>query len=453
MFQSLLGSYVHPFSHRKELMCVLSRSYRWLQTLSLGKVYRVPQDIRDELLGAALLLPCVHAVIRASLSSTLACSDATQVGGGATSVEVAAECAEGLFRHGEHRGAYTRLDWGPDDWQLEPWTGHQLPDVLVDPIRGAHWKVDRSFLSSQSDHVNVQEARALKAALVQHCFRSNASEVWSNGTDSRVCLGTFGKGRSSAPKLTNVLRQCLGLHLLCRKRLVEFWMASALNPAEDPSQFVALRQPQVVGDKASRLLLPERTLSNKSVRGSHAIRMLTLEVFSGCGELTAALKAAGFVVSAPMGAYPAKNIYVPEHDLLRPSVVKHLEAMFVEGYFFYVHFGLPCSSFSSLQHWNGGTRTQANPEGDCLLEREVTGNKLAKVTARLCRILHDAECFFSIENPCSSYVWNFPPILKLLEVASDVKFDQCMYNLQPSHVSSFSLRFPWQANWSRRPQL
>ena len=156
MFQSLLGSYVDPFSNGRELMCVLSRSYHWLQILFLGKVYRVPQDIRDELLGAALLLPCVHAVIRASLSSTLACSDATQVGGGATSVEVAAECAEGLFRHGEHRGAYTRLDWGPDDWQLEPWTAHQLPDVLVDVIQGAHWKVDRSFQFSQSDHVNVR---------------------------------------------------------------------------------------------------------------------------------------------------------------------------------------------------------------------------------------------------------------------------------------------------------
>lgn len=109
MFQFLLGSYVH-FSNRKEFMCVFFRSYRWLQTPSLGKVFRVPQDIRDELLGVALLLPCAHADIRASLSSTLACSDATQIGGGVTSVEVAAECAEGLFRHGKHQGAYTRLD-------------------------------------------------------------------------------------------------------------------------------------------------------------------------------------------------------------------------------------------------------------------------------------------------------------------------------------------------------
>ena len=115
--------------------------------------------------------------------------------------------------------------------------------MLVDVIRGAHWKVDRAFQLSQSDHVNVQEARALKAAVVQHCFRSDASEVCLNGTDSRVCLGAFGKGRSSAPKLNNVLRQCLGLHLLCRKSLVQFGMASASNPADDPSRFVALRQP------------------------------------------------------------------------------------------------------------------------------------------------------------------------------------------------------------------
>ena len=110
-------------------------------------------------------------------------------------------------------------------------------------------------------------------------------------------------------------------------------MASALSPADETARFVALRQPQVVGDKANRLRLPERTLSNKSVRGSHVIRMLILEIFSGCGELTAVLKAACFGVSAPMDAHPAKSIYVPEHDLLRPSVVKHLEALFVGGLF------------------------------------------------------------------------------------------------------------------------
>ena len=438
MFQSLLGSYVHPFSHRKELMCVFSRSYRWLQTLSVGRVYKVPHDIRDELLGAALVLPCAHADLRASLSSTLTCSDATQVGGGVTSVEVAGECAEGLFRHGEHRGAYTRLDWGPDDWQLKPWTGHQLPEVLVDVIRGASWKVDRSFLFSQSDHVNVQEARALKSALVQHCLRSSAPEVCINGTDSRVCLGAFGKGRSSAPKLNNVLRQCLGLHLLCRKRLVQFWMASALNPADDPSRFVVLRQPQAVGSEASRLLRVGRTPSNKSVRGSHALCMLALEIFSGIGALSAALESSGFGVSAPMDAYPAKNVYVPEHDLLMPSVVKQLEALFAAGCYFYVHFGLPCSSFSRLQHWNGGTRTLAHPEGDCSLEREIIGNKLARITARLCLILHKAGCYFSIENPRFSYVWNFPPILKLLDVAFDVDFDQCMYGLRPPHIPQAS---------------
>ena len=93
---------------------------------------------------------------------------------------------------------------------------------MVNAIRGAHWKVDRSFQFSQSDHVNVQEARALKAALVQHRFQSGASEVCLNGTDSRVCLGAFSKGRSSAPKLNNVLRQCLGLHLLCRKAWSNF---------------------------------------------------------------------------------------------------------------------------------------------------------------------------------------------------------------------------------------
>ena len=41
-------------------------------------------------------------------------------------------------------------------------------------------------------------------------------------------------------------------------------------------------------------------------------------------------------------------------------------------------FGMPCSSFSTLQNMNHGKRNLENPGGDCTLSREVLGNRIAE---------------------------------------------------------------------------
>lgn len=130
-------------------------------------------------------------------------------------------------------------------------------------------------------------------------------------------------------------------------------------------------------------------------------------------------------------------MYVAEHDLLIPKVVALLEKQIIAGVYYYVHFGLPCSSFSLLQNLNGGTRTALHPEGDGSLERENIGNRLAKTVARLCRLLHSNGAYFSIENPKTSRAWQFGPIARLPS-SVDVIIDQCEYNLTPPHESSQS---------------
>ena len=58
-------------------------------------------------------------------------------------------------------------------------------------------------------------------------------EVVLNGIDSRVCLGSWAKGRSSVVKLNNIWRQCLGLGVLADVKMLQFWLESAANPADD----------------------------------------------------------------------------------------------------------------------------------------------------------------------------------------------------------------------------
>ena len=62
---TVLGSLVHPFSHRPELSSVLHRIYKWRHSLVDGVVYKFPGDIRDELCVAVLFLALCDVNVRA----------------------------------------------------------------------------------------------------------------------------------------------------------------------------------------------------------------------------------------------------------------------------------------------------------------------------------------------------------------------------------------------------
>ena len=159
------------------------------------------------------------------------------------------------------------------------------------------------------------------------------------------------------------------------------------------------------------------------MRGGHC-----LEVFAGHGGLTAAWRAGGIPALDPLEAYPG-GVYCPTDDLLSQGVVQRLHDLISSRRVYYVHFGTPCSSFSVLNHLNGGTRCQERPEGTGVLETEVLGNRLADITAELCEAIHVAGGKFSIENPSSSWLWSYPPIKALNRFSQSVVFDQCEYGL------------------------
>ena len=204
-------------------------------------------------------MPLAHADLRSPVCTTVTCSDATPTRTGIVSGCVSSECAKALFDHCEHKCKYTRLDWGPEDWQLQPWDVFELPEVLGCAIASAPWVVSRSFPFTSIDHINIQEARAMKAALICQCRSHRGRKTFVNGIDSRACLGSWAKGRSSAPQLNSIWMQCLGYCILCEKRWVQFWLLSAANPSDDPSRHVPPRQPQPASPIVSRLITPGQT--------------------------------------------------------------------------------------------------------------------------------------------------------------------------------------------------
>jgi len=82
---------------------------------------------------------------------------------------------------------------------------------------------------------------------------------------------------------------------------------------------------------------------------------------------------------------------------------------------------------------NGGTRRSFRPGGDGSRPKEEQGNRKACVTARLCRALQAVGGFWTIENPQSSFLFQYAPIAALYGYpgVSDVCFDQCEYELRP----------------------
>ena len=63
------------------------------------------------------------------------------------------------------------------------------------------------------------------------------------------------------------------------------------------------------------------------MRGAAADQLLCREFFSGVGNLSAALKEAGFGVPEPLEAYPENQPYNPCHDLCLPEVIQRVKKL------------------------------------------------------------------------------------------------------------------------------
>ena len=435
VLQSLLGSYVHPFMHRRACMCTLGQIFGYTSSLDERHAATLPATIADELLSAALVLGVSDANIRAPVSSTIHCSDATPSRVGTVEGTVARTMAEGLYDYSEHRGRYVRLDWSSLQDVLHPWDHAEPPPQLQQALRGVHWREGRNQDLKHSDHVNITEAKAAQLVLRDVCKKSLAAERAVCGVDSRVLLGAWGKGRSSAGKLNQVLRGNLGWAILGQKEMKLFWVASKENPADDPSRDVPLRRPRSLPSSLAPLVLGERTTTATGCRGARHPDCYCLELFSGRGGLSAALSKKGLGVGTPYEAFPAAGRYVAHFDLDNDDVYYALVDCVKAGKYWYLHFGIPCSSWSCLQQLNKGTRSLDRPAGNGTLEREQKGNQQAVRVAFLCNLQIQLGRFYSIENPHSSYLWKFVPIVELL--GQEVRFDQCAYGLRPPPAVGF----------------
>ena len=248
--EALLGSFVHPFAHNRLCMSIWQRSYKWVHSLPERRLVRLPWLVRQEIFMAGLHLAIAVTDIRSPISTRIHFSDATPSTGGFVGATVSRKLAESLHDVCEFRGRHARLDWDELDFALAGWEDF-VPDAeLLEALRGLQWDSSGQIRYKRIEHVNIQEARAVKSVLKARASGPHRSERVICGVDSRVVLGAWTKGRSSSVWPNRILQQAFGWCMLGGKRMLLLWVPSELNSGHDPSGDREVRRPEVVSDAA-----------------------------------------------------------------------------------------------------------------------------------------------------------------------------------------------------------
>jgi len=478
--QKLIGLYIHPFMHRRECMAVFHHIYVFLENMPDGKLCRLPHHIRDELLIACLILPLANSNIRWPVSPVVSATDASSFGGGRASTITTKGLTRTLYRFGERRGEYTKLDW-VDHSIPPPSSMDPVPEALAHTMMKHNWVTTDKIRFRRKEHINLLEMEMVKRELQHRVNEGRGKCRACNLCDSRVVVGAYAKGRSSSRVLNHKLRTCLAWSLTGDVALTNIWVATDCNPADYPSRNKPIPPPKkddqdpLLSEDQLRQVQVHRTpgtlelFERESMRSgedplllknfqsdgcesSQGTDVQTLavkaaepaptaenpkhawtfrEVFAGKARMSTAMrKVHGIVVETPIDFKKGKR-YNQKHNILNDACFDFLleEARKPRQWW---HFGLPCCSFSILQHSNGGTRRRHCPAGLGTLQREIEGNEILRRTMQLIRVLEDNNNHWSLENPHSSYVWWMPDMRNHLQSKHmhSVSFDQCAYGLR-----------------------
>ena len=432
----------HPASHRRECLAFIHRAYKWAGTLTVGKLVPWAADVRGELLTVSLVLFVCHGNIRWPVSTRISATDATPTAGGSTACVISQPLARALWAATEEKGSATYLRSSLLD------ADDEAADRDVEQVfTSAPWRVTRSRKFDEAAHVNLQELLEISEEVREISMLSTAPSRHVNGTDSQVSLCAAAKGRSPSHLLNGRLKQLAARKIFGRKDLGNVKVDTKKNPADHPSRFVDLPPPETAPPWLSFHL---KSAEQEFVCPEAIPPDLFCfrEAYAGCAELTRAVRDAGIPCARPLEAFPSRDNteanahsrfsagrYISVNDLDDESVMYALEVDIKRGLVRWLHFGIPCTSWSSMNTINGGTRSTAFPDGGVApLDRECRGNRQAAAVCRLAMLIHSHGGLFTVENPVPSHLWKSKHFVQLREFLGDshfeATFDQCSYDLK-----------------------
>ena len=300
-------------------------------------------------------------------------------------------------------------------------------------------------------HINQKESAVCLSSLRRTArVRSLHGKIKVTLTDNLAALCSLEKGRSSSYHLNRICRQAcsyqLGTGIRWRLRHVE----TLRNPADKDSRFDQLGCKQSLSRKAASQLsqcrvgrkhppLVSRDFKvapvqleggardgtahqSASSTGDNSREFPTgrkglfLEIFSGTGRLTGAIKECGRACLRPIDAQNGEH-----HDLRRRASQRALLSFIRAGWVSYVHLGNPCTVFSGARHFISN-QVRAR-------ERERVGIELGMFSAEVISTCKRFNVHWSLENPRNSRLFELPFLRDELHAPGvhRVDLDFCQY--------------------------
>ena len=286
LVKRLLGSWVFHLMFRRAAFAIPDEAFRFAQCSSdPTRVTRLPPAVRSELTALALVAPLLVTNLRAPVASRLWCADASPTAGALVRAELPPAAARELWRHRDSRGDHVRLtptaEAVSDLREVESPESALLLQAVVDTIGNgdplaaeladAYRRVEDAGLTrplhpepsvsarrdawvleavqslpftialaypfKRRDHINILEAN-VRLSFVKLLARSPASFGTRHllGQDSRVCLGAFAKGRSSARRLNHIESKACAYELAADLQVGGLWVDSFRMPADAPTR-------------------------------------------------------------------------------------------------------------------------------------------------------------------------------------------------------------------------
>ena len=170
LLQAVTGLLVHPFMHRRSLMCILQDTFLWIERLKDWDSKPLPTSVREELLCSGLMLPCClyvilcHSNAKWEVSCRIGASDASLSHGGRAATIVSQPIARTLYRYAEHKGEHIRLDWEKGQVQVDS-EMRRAPRELEDLIGDLPWNQTETCSFAHKQHINILETKMIQHEL------------------------------------------------------------------------------------------------------------------------------------------------------------------------------------------------------------------------------------------------------------------------------------------------
>lgn len=308
--------------------------------------------------------------------------------------------------------------------------GPSIPDVSDKWSKDDRWTllVAKPW-DDPSEHINSKEARVALMGLRRLCRSvKNMGATALSLSDNLVTVLAFEKGRSSASTMGGLCKKAAAYQIACRIQWRLRHIRSEKNVADQPSRWFGpssvekrfRKQPTGISYghvpvSHFEAEIPMVETFSKPPKADEGLGLF-VEMLSGCGQLTSQMRLAGVGCGPELELLKGK-----QYNLLRKSTQRYIKRLIRKRKLRYIHFGTPCTVFSAARHNISNIRRAKH--------KEAIGVALACFTASCIQLLLRCDGYFSLENPLTSKLWQFPLIEPLfrLKRCIFIRWDMCMY--------------------------